>query len=136
MTFDEAAHFIKKRDIVALRHALDEGLDPNLTHRFSSTLLMNAAWRGGTPIGRRLIERGANLDTKENRGESALSLAVMMGHTEFVRLLLDSGASPVCYPPQGSLESFLAWCEECCGTTREQIKNIRAIFNQTQLPRP
>ena len=46
MTFDEAHGLIKKGDILSLRHELDAGASPDLSNRFSWTLLMMAAIEG------------------------------------------------------------------------------------------
>jgi ankyrin repeat protein len=93
MTFNEVHKLIKKGDAVALRHALDEGVSPNLANQFSWTLLMLAAMEGDICIGELFVSRGAVLDTTNDFGETALSLAAHAGHLPFTRLLLSNGAS-------------------------------------------
>jgi len=126
MTFDEVDRFIKKGDVVALRRALDQGVSPNLAHRFSCTLLMSAALGGNTRVGRLLIERGASVDHANNRGETALWHAAHMGQTSFVELLLEHGASPECCPYAASLES---WLDSASGLPKSRIIAIMRLIN-------
>jgi ankyrin repeat protein len=46
MTFDEVHKLIKKGDLLSLRQALGDGVDPNQPNRFGWTLLMIAARKG------------------------------------------------------------------------------------------
>jgi ankyrin repeat protein len=91
-----------------------------------------AAINGNTAIGRLLIEAGADLDRQTNLRNCALSLAVMFGHSGFVKLLLDSGASLNYFQENGSLPSFLEWAERYCAVTREQMRNIRFQFDKKE----
>ena len=84
MTFDEATRVIKRGDTVHLRKELEEGLGPNLSNHYAWTLLMLAAMEGDTSIGRLLIEKGADLDRRNNHRDTALSLAAHTGHPSFV----------------------------------------------------
>ncbi len=132
MTFMDAIRVIKKGDIVRLRHDLDEGLDPNFANEVGSTLLILAAINGNTTIGRLLIEAGADLDRQTNLRNCALSLAVMFGHSGFVKLLLDRGASLNYFQENGSLPAFLEWAERYCAVTKEQMRNIRFQFDKQE----
>jgi ankyrin repeat protein len=80
MTFDEVSKVIKKGDIVRLRRELEDGLSPNLCNEYSWTLLMAAAMEGNTSIGMLLIEKGADLDSRNKFRDTALSLAAHSGH--------------------------------------------------------
>jgi ankyrin repeat protein len=111
MTFDEAHKIVKRGDAVLLREKLERGLSPDLSNRYSWTLLMIAALSGNTQIGSLLIDKGAKLETRNMFRETALSLAVKNGHTSFVRLLVRSGASLDCDPNGNSLDIFLNWVE-------------------------
>ncbi len=88
MTFDEVSKLIKKGDVIGLRKALEDGLNPNLCNQNSWTLLMVAAFEGNTPLGSLLIENGVELDKRNKSHETALSLAAHTGHPSFVDLLL------------------------------------------------
>jgi hypothetical protein len=121
ITFDEARGFIKKGDLLALRHAIDQGLSPNLANEFSWTLLMLAAMEGDTPIGEYLISKGASVEATNDFGETALSLAAHGGHTEFIRILLAHDASTSCRPHGHSLED---WLRVASGLTQDKIAAI------------
>jgi ankyrin repeat protein len=130
MTFDEVEKCINRDERIGLREALDNDLDPNLSNKFSWTILMLAAMRGNVAIGRMLIEHGAKLDTRNMHKDTALSLTIQFGHAPFVRLLLENGASRDCHPHGNSLDIFLEWAEEYCACSTANMKKIRALLYQ------
>ncbi len=93
MTYRGAQNLIKRGDEAGLRVALNTGLDPNLTNQNGWTLLMLAAVEGDVPVGRLLIEKGAVITARNNKDDSALTLATHRGFTAFVELLNPNGAS-------------------------------------------
>jgi ankyrin repeat protein len=130
LTFTQAHRLIKTGNLVALRRALDDGLNPDLSNQFSWTLLMLTGIRGNTSIGRLLISRGANLDRVNRSGETALSLAAQQGHLPFVRLLLSYGASIECRPHGHSVEQ---WVTMSSGLPPHKIASILAAINLRRL---
>lgn len=128
MTFEEAIRLIKKGDAISLRHALDEGLDPNTSNHLNSTILMLAAMEGNTAMGRLLIGRGADVNRENNLRDTALTLAAMLGHAAFVKLLLDSGASTERIRERGALDSFLDWVERYCKVSDAEMRNLRLLL--------
>jgi ankyrin repeat protein len=98
MTFEEAHRSIKRADLLAIRRALDSGLDPNISNRFGWTPLILSAIKGNTRIAELLVSRGANVHTTTKWGDTALSIAALEGHLNFVRRLLALGASTDCRP--------------------------------------
>jgi len=121
MTHDEAHRLIKKGDIVSLRQEIDSGMSPNLSNRFSWTLLMLAALEGNTAVGELLISRGADINKTNDFGETALSLAAHGGHIGFIRVLLDHGSSTDCRPHGTTLEN---WMEVASGLPKDKIRSI------------
>ena len=68
------------------------------SHSGSTTLdaeLLEAAREGDTASVRRLLKQGANIETKDQGGSTALALAADYGHADTVNLLLVKGADPV-----------------------------------------
>jgi ankyrin repeat protein len=93
MTYRGAQNLIKRGDEAGLRAALDAGLDPNLANQNGWTLLMLAAVEGNVGIGGLLIEKGAAINARNNKGDSALILATHRGFSAFVDLLAHNGAT-------------------------------------------
>jgi ankyrin repeat protein len=131
MTFHEVSKLIKKGDIIRLRKELKDGLSPNMVNQYSWTLLMIAALEGNTSIGSLLIESGAELDSRNNRRETALSVAAHTGHPSFVGLLLSGGASLECHPFGDTFDVWLNWA---CQYTRCSEK-IRELFDKERKTR-
>ena len=123
MTFDEACKLIRKGDTINLRKELQDGLSPDLENQNSWTLLMIAAMEGNTTIGSLLIDRGAELDRRNNFHDTALSLAAHNGHASFVDLLLRRGASLQCHPFGNTFEDWLNWASRH-GRCSERIREV------------
>ena len=81
------------------RLLLNKGCDPDIrsldeTSGYKNeTPLLEAAFWGRLDIGKLLIERGADVNAKADRGVVPLHEAARMGHLDFVRLLLRHGAN-------------------------------------------
>lgn len=71
------------------RDALDKGADPNATDPDGKTMLMIAAMENFYEIGRLLIDCGADMDTKDRAGFTALSYANTFSSKNIRRLLED-----------------------------------------------
>jgi ankyrin repeat protein len=87
MTYRGAQTLIKRGDEAALRSALEQGLDPNLVNQNGWSLLMLAAVEGNVPVGRALLDHGANPTLANNKSETALTLATNRGFDLFTALL-------------------------------------------------
>lgn len=84
---------IRQLDPSAVAHQLDLGVDPNLADQeFGIIPLSWAALYGDAEIVRLLIERGANVNGKNNDGYRPLHSAAFLGHVQVVDLLLQQGA--------------------------------------------
>ncbi len=93
MTYRGAQNLIKRGDEAGLRAALDAGLDPNLANQNGWTLLMLAAVEGDLSVGQLLLEKGAAINSRNNKEESALTLATNRGYTLFAELLGGTNAT-------------------------------------------
>ncbi len=87
ISYRAAQTIIKRGDEEALRKALAEGLNANLTNENGWTLLMLAAVEGSVSVGQALLEAGANKAASNKKGETAESIAASRNHTDFVALL-------------------------------------------------
>jgi len=59
------------------------------------TALILAAKRGDTSDVQSLLKRGANIEAKDQGGETPLAISADFGHADTVKLLLEKGADPV-----------------------------------------
>ncbi len=91
ISYRAAQTLIKRGDEAALSAALDARLDPNLTNENGWTLLMLAAVEGSVPLGRLLIEHGADRAARNLKGDDAEGIASRRGFAEFVALLGEHG---------------------------------------------
>ena len=91
--FHSARRLIKRGDLIGMRHALEAGLDPNLTNRFGWTLLMLAALHGRSDFAQLLMSCGADSARKNKFGDSALSLAAHKGFRHLTSAFDDGVAS-------------------------------------------
>jgi len=91
MTYRGAQNLIKRGDEPALRAALDAGLNANLVNQNGWSLLMLAAVEGDVPLGRLLLERGADPALQNSKGDTALNLATNRGYELFIELLTKTG---------------------------------------------
>lgn len=135
MNFDEVSKAIKKGDVLRVRHDLESGLDPNLSHRFGATLLMVAAFEGNTAIGRDLILHGAHLDAQDSHGWTALCTAVHTGHLGFVALLVDAGASLDGQAFGDSIEGFLDWALMYGSGSKDAMRKMKPLIESVRASR-
>ncbi len=101
-----------------VRRLLDNGVDVNRRYGNDLTVLMWAAGyseEAGTAdmdeIIRLLIERGARLDERDDRGRTALMIASAVGHADTAELLISSGADTAARDKLGKSAGDLASSE-------------------------
>jgi ankyrin repeat protein len=87
ISYRAAQSLIKRGDEAGLAAALDKGLDPSLTNENGWSLLMLAAVEGAVPLGRLLIDRGADLAARNHKGLNAQEIATNRGFQPFAELL-------------------------------------------------
>lgn len=85
---------VRKGDVAAVKALLDQGVAVDTHFRYDRTPLSFAADRGNVELVKLLLERGADVNSKDTFYEaSPMSLAAAQGHVEVVRLLLARGAT-------------------------------------------
>ncbi len=83
----------RKGDLAGVKKLLDEGANVNARTRYDSTPLFFACDRGHLEIARLLIDRGADVNVKDNfYNASALTWAMSKKHEPLVALLVEKGA--------------------------------------------
>jgi uncharacterized protein len=78
---------IEKDNLVYAQKVLSMGFDPNLQSDNGYTPLQYAAMRGNTQMVELFIRNGANAGSMSRDGESAVELALKMGHGEIADML-------------------------------------------------
>lgn len=74
---------------------VDQGIPGDLTDPKGNTLMILAAYNGHDDIVSGLIERKADLNRLNDKGQGALTCAVFRKNEPLVRQLLSSGADPL-----------------------------------------
>ncbi len=125
MSFAAVHKAIKRGDSEAIGKAFEAGLDPDLANKGGWTILMLAAMKGNSKIGKLIIDSGADLNKRTAHRDTAFSLAALSGSASFVELLLAEGASLDCYPHGNSLDSYLDWLSSFYP---ERMRRIKKAF--------
>lgn len=73
-----------------------------------NTALMGVAFKGYVPIAQRLIDGGADVNTRNFAGQTALMTAAMFNRVEIIDLLLAAGADPTLSDASGNSVVTLA----------------------------
>ena len=96
-------------DVVKIRKALAKGADPNChTSPGRSTALMLAATNGTLASVMALLNKNANVNSRDSAGATALMFAAMSGKAEVVKALLKKGADPKIRAENGRVALDLA----------------------------
>lgn len=94
----ELAHWLFDRaragETERLAAYVDAGTPVDLTDAAGNTLLMLAAYHGHPAATRALLERGADANRINDRGQTPLAGAVFKGYAEVVEVLVAAGADP------------------------------------------
>ena len=81
-----------ERHAKTVEFILAYGMDPNEKDHDKNTPLILVAQNGNPVTVRLLIARGAKMNAKNNRGKTALQVAMNAQHADVVNVLLESGA--------------------------------------------
>lgn len=85
--------FAREGDLTLLQY-VDHGVDADLCNQDGNSLLMLAAYAGHEELVRGLVERGADVDKLNARGQSPLAGVIFKKEDAIVDLLLGAGADP------------------------------------------
>ena len=113
--YDATAFFeaITNNDLVAFKLFLEAGMDPNTTAQIASnpSALMIAANHNRLEMAKMLIDKGANVNSKDKNGSTALMFAISYEagrNTELIKLLLSKGADANVTNKEGSTALMVA----------------------------
>lgn len=92
---DDLHWAVMLRDVNRVRASLDQGANVNAKDEDKSgyTALMSAAMNGLTDVAKVLLDKGADVNIKDNYGGTALEYAALFGNADIVKLLLEKGAN-------------------------------------------
>jgi hypothetical protein len=77
--------------------------------------LLNTAWEGQDALVKNLLEMGADVDARDEFGQTPLMIAVSQGHMDTVRVLIEGGADVNAIDDQGQSVLSLADDDEIGG---------------------
>ena len=86
-------------DAATLAAYLDAGVPATLTNTNGDTLVMLASYYGHESAVAALVERGADVDRRNNRGQTPLAGAVFKNEMSIMELLLRADADPLAGAP-------------------------------------
>ena len=110
---------VKKGDLKAVKKAIKDGANPECRNKFGFTPLVLAALSGNVAIGTYLIEdANANVNAKNNVGMTALHVATVGDHAEFIRLLIGAGANSEQVNDNGETPADMATDDQCVSALR------------------
>ncbi len=83
---------VEAGNLAQVREWLDAGMKPDYLADHIGTGLMIAAWTGNIPMMQLLVARGADVNRRNELGETALMHAAWRGQVAAMRWLIDKGA--------------------------------------------
>src|SRR5690625_168051 len=86
--------YAREGKVQALSSAIDQGIPVDLTNHNGDTFLILAAYREQGAVVDALLERHADVNALNQRGQSALTSAIFMQNEDISRALLNAGADP------------------------------------------
>lgn len=92
-SYDDALSSASLGDSRQLAGLLERGIDPNTVDAQGNSLLILAAREGQLATVETLLKYRPRIDYRNQAGDSALMLAVLRGHEDVARALLEAGAA-------------------------------------------
>lgn len=114
--------FAREGKVQALSSAIDQGIPVDLTNHNGDTFLILAAYREQAAVVDALIERQADVNALNSRGQSALTSSIFMQNEEISTSLLNAGADPD-HGPQSARATITAMGLENMGELLAAYEN-------------
>ena len=129
---DDVWQAAKRGDIAALERFAAEGASLDAPEPDSNTTpLAWAALHGHVAAAKWLLDNGAEVNTLNGDGSTALHSAAFMGRVEIVRLMLERGANPHARHPNGALPIHSSRAD--AGTTAYYVGALGLTYDQATL---
>ena len=112
-------------DAATLAAYLDAGVPATLTNTNGDTLVMLASYYGHKSAVAALIERGADVDRHNNRGQTPLAGAVFKNEMSIMELLLRADADPLAGAPSALETARFFGKEEVARLLQQRIERRR-----------
>ena len=114
-------------DAATLAAYLDAGVPATLTNTNGDTLVMLASYYGHESVVAELVERGADVDRHNNRGQTPLAGAVFKNETTIMELLLRAGADPLAGLPSALETARFFGKEQLARQLLQHIQRRRSV---------
>ena len=114
-------------DAATLAAYLDAGVPATLTNTNGDTLVMLASYYGHESAVAELVERGADVDRHNNRGQTPLAGAVFKNKTTIMELLLRAGADPLAGSPSALETARFFGKEQLARQLLQHIQRRRSV---------
>lgn len=114
--------FAREGKVQALSSAIDQGIPVDLTNHNGDTFLILAAYREQAAVVDALIERQADVNVLNSRGQSALTSSIFLQNKEISTALLNAGADPD-HGPQSARATITAMGLETMGNFLAAYEN-------------
>ncbi|KAM3179353.1 hypothetical protein ACTXT7_000754 [Hymenolepis weldensis] len=82
---------VNENNFEITRILLDWGADPNVRDLAGVPLIISPLWRNNELLFHQLLLKGADVNTRDKDGYTLLMKAIILGHANFVRILIKSG---------------------------------------------
>ena len=112
-------------DAATLAAYLDAGVPATLTNTNGDTLVMLASYYGHESAVTALVERGADVDRRTNRGQTPLAGAVFKNEMSIMELLLRADADPLAGAPSALETARFFGKEEVARLLQQRIERRR-----------
>jgi ankyrin repeat protein len=114
-------------DAATLAAYLDAGVPATLTNTNGDTLVMLASYYGHESAVAELVDRGADVDRHNNRGQTPLAGAVFKNETTIMELLLRAGADPLAGLPSALETARFFGKEQLARQLLQHIQRRRSV---------
>ena len=119
-----ALDFARDGNTTELKKMLDYGMSVNLSTVKEDSLLMLASYNGHFETTKMLIQKGANIDQLNQRGQTPLEGVCFKGDLKIVKLLVENGAQ---FEGKAIIYASIFGHKEIVQYLQKESKNIKSF---------